>query len=318
MSIRIVFFTLLIKAAALDARFPGGRVGFLATYPEAPHDEMLFALRAMSGGDLGLLVDQLEAYGLRLGRDIAIGELVHGEWEPAPGIVFLGEAWHWRAEMQPPDLPEKIFDLHESGATDSWCWEAWLSKHADGSYSLQLRQEPWEADPDAEPSSYELEHFHSGGELFTFMQDAWITEHEEHLDEQAWAEIADNLGPIDGTLADEVRAAVMGEFHPPEDDASSMPATPLQRCIAGATWQRTIREGGGGAMWAGIAEARRDKQAVALYARRYLEKHQELPQGVHQVRVTFGPAGSGADCAPGGWSGGSAVFDKAVWYPELD
>jgi hypothetical protein len=99
MSIRVSLFTILVKGSALEARFPGGRAGFLAMYPEAGHDEKLFVLRAMSGGDLHFIVTRLEWFGLRLGQDIAIGEGVHGEWTPAPGVVFSGHAWDWHAEL---------------------------------------------------------------------------------------------------------------------------------------------------------------------------------------------------------------------------
>jgi hypothetical protein len=213
-------------------------------------------------------------------------------------------------------LPATILERHESGASDSWSWEASLSRSSDGSYRAELSQQLWDGDDDTEPSVYESHPLRSGRELFEFLQASWITEHEEPLDEEAWREVVESVESVDAALGGELRAAVGEEFGEPAD-APRRPPTALQQCVAGATWERT-QHSGGGAMWASVADSRRAEQALAFFIHRFQNAHGMLPRGPHHVRVTFGRAAEGADCEPGSWAGGDGVFDKIVHFPEIE
>lgn len=213
-------------------------------------------------------------------------------------------------------LPAKILERHESGASDSWSWEAWLSRSSDGSYRAELRQQLWDGDEDTEPSVYESHPLRSGREFFEFLQSSWINEHEEPLDEEAWGEVVESVESVDAALAGEIRTAVGEEFDEPVDEPLRSP-TALQRCVAGATWERT-QHSGGGAMWARIAESRRANQALAFFVHTFQNAHGTLPRGPHHVRVTLGRAEDGADCELGSWAGGDGVFDKIVHFPEVE
>ncbi len=103
-----------------------------------------------------------------------------------------------------PPLPQTIFQKYESGVSDSWSWEADLSVHPDGGYSLHLQLIFWDSCDDSDPSSYTLERFHSGKELFDFLQDAWVCEHEESISKNEWREIVMAVRPYDDQLAAQI------------------------------------------------------------------------------------------------------------------
>lgn len=97
-----------------------------------------------------------------------------------------------------------IFEEYESGVTGSWVWEAVLSVHLEGGFSIDLQQVLWDSDEDAEPSNYTLERFSTGRELFEFLQHAWIIEHQEPIDSAMWHAIAENVRPYHNHLADQI------------------------------------------------------------------------------------------------------------------
>jgi hypothetical protein len=92
MSAPIGVFTVLIKRSALDANYPGGSEAYLGSHQGLPHDDALVGAGAMSSQDLQYALDNLRAFDPHLGRDVAVGDMVHGKWSGAPGIVFCGEA----------------------------------------------------------------------------------------------------------------------------------------------------------------------------------------------------------------------------------
>ncbi len=88
MAIPIRFYTVVLKKVAIESGYPGGLARFLQDRPDIPQDEHLVGVPFMSGGDLQRFVDLLAANGLDLARDLAIGEMIHGEWQPGSGIEF--------------------------------------------------------------------------------------------------------------------------------------------------------------------------------------------------------------------------------------
>lgn len=88
MAIAIRFYTVVLKKVAIESGYPGGLTHFLQDYRGAPQDAHLVGLYFMSGGDLGRFIDLLTAISFDLTRGLAVGEMVHGEWEPCSGIEF--------------------------------------------------------------------------------------------------------------------------------------------------------------------------------------------------------------------------------------
>jgi hypothetical protein len=173
-----------------------------------------------------------------------------------------------------------------------------------------------DSEADLEHYLREIEGFASGDELFNFLDEAWSQENEERLDEANWEEIVTAIETVDARLATEVAQATQRNFNPPDTDSPPMPLTPLQRSVAGATWAHTSF-GGGGAMWAAIAERTQGGKAIALFAQRYLQTHGVLPQGEHRVRMPVGPPECGADCETPQSCAGANSFDKVVRFPAL-
>jgi len=87
--IKISFFTVVMLASSLASAFREGVAGFDRRYPHAIKRLDLRALVFMSGGDLDEFLDELDALNLVVGRDLAVGEMRHGEWMAScPGIRF--------------------------------------------------------------------------------------------------------------------------------------------------------------------------------------------------------------------------------------
>jgi len=89
--IPIRFFTAVIKVDAIARRYPGGLSAFDAASPADAAHPTLRSIAAMSLDDMGGVVEQLEASGLALWEDIAIGDMMHGELVACPGVVFSNE-----------------------------------------------------------------------------------------------------------------------------------------------------------------------------------------------------------------------------------
>ena len=88
MAIPINFFTAVLKKAGIEASYPGGLSRFLQDHPDVPQDEHLIGVCFMSGGELQEFVDSLKGIGFDLARGLAVGEMLHGEWDPCNGIEF--------------------------------------------------------------------------------------------------------------------------------------------------------------------------------------------------------------------------------------
>ena len=88
MAIPISFLTAVLKKEALEASYPGGLSRFLQGRPGVPQDEHLVGVSFMSGSELQEFVDALLASGFDVQRGLAVGEMLHGEWEPCHGIEF--------------------------------------------------------------------------------------------------------------------------------------------------------------------------------------------------------------------------------------
>lgn len=86
--ISLRFFTVVLVNTRIEERFPGGIAAFSCEYPGAKLAHGLRAMAVMSSGDLDILLDDLDAFGLRPGMDLAVGEFVHGEWLPCPLVEF--------------------------------------------------------------------------------------------------------------------------------------------------------------------------------------------------------------------------------------
>ncbi len=88
MAIPIRFFTVVLKKVAIESGYPGGLACFLQDRPDIPQDEHLVGVPFMSGGALQRFIDMLTAISFDLARGLAVGEMIHGEWQPGSGIEF--------------------------------------------------------------------------------------------------------------------------------------------------------------------------------------------------------------------------------------
>lgn len=94
------FFTIVVRTSALDPHYPGGTAGFVASYPGVRCDGSLVGAPAMSGGDVERPLVELVQHELELRKEVAVGDVVHGELDGSPGISFHGEPFAWRAELK--------------------------------------------------------------------------------------------------------------------------------------------------------------------------------------------------------------------------
>ena len=165
-----------------------------------------------------------------------------------------------------------------------------------------------------EGAVHALSSFRGGQELFAFLGESWLIDHEDALDEGDWMEIVNAVRPLSSRMAKELHEAWLGSISESTQERTTDDDS-VADCIRSATWQRKERAGGG-AMWASIAENLRGRAAIDFFVRRYLETYGKLPSGHHHVRVTFGRINRGADCPPTQWMGGDGVFDDLVSFPE--
>lgn len=210
-----------------------------------------------------------------------------------------------------------ILDECESGTDDSWAWVATLTIAAHGRRRLCLEQVPGERTEDWIDSSYELEPVDDGQELFEFLQSSWAADHFEGLSEEQWLSIGSKIEAIDPALADEIRKAIQDQFDPDPQPADP-DAEAFDAFIRGATFEKTPG-GGGGAMWAGIADNLRARSAIRAYCQTYQREHGQLPKGTHRVVYRFGDAPDADLRNPRSGCmriSGSATFDKAVTFPD--
>ena len=106
--IRLRFFTAIIKVPSIEQSYKGGLAAFDAEFGSDDLDPDLRSISAMSEDDLERKVERLENVGIMLRRDIAIGDMMHGEIIACPGIEFsdVGDSimptWSTRAIPQTP------------------------------------------------------------------------------------------------------------------------------------------------------------------------------------------------------------------------
>ncbi len=112
MAIPIEFMTIVIRKPALKTQWYGGLETFLRNHAGAAEDDDLLGLAFMSSGEAQELVERLRLGGLQGGRDFALGEMFHGEWEACEGIEFHAteqcgpfKRWEARAVTGPRRRP---------------------------------------------------------------------------------------------------------------------------------------------------------------------------------------------------------------------
>ncbi len=88
MSVRVVFFSAIIKKSAVKHLYQGGLGQFKLDYPYAGEDNHLFIVASMSGGEFDEVVEDLNQKGLEPGNSFAIGEVGLGEIKHCPDILF--------------------------------------------------------------------------------------------------------------------------------------------------------------------------------------------------------------------------------------
>ena len=211
----------------------------------------------------------------------------------------------------------EILRVGESGVADSWDWVGRLLQGADGFYSFELKQELFTEGGAEGPYCHTLDRFSTGRDLFEFIQEAWSEEHFEGLEREHWQEILQSLEEIDQNLMMEVNVTINSEFDNAFETPKPDSLSPSEELARRAIWEET-KFGGGGAMWASIAEGLRARAAIQFYVDRYVSDHGKLPQGDHSVRVRFGSPAEGADCRPPRGASQSAVFHKLVRFPVDD
>lgn len=210
-----------------------------------------------------------------------------------------------------------LLSEHEYGAVDSWEWRAAIERVQDG-WRARMELVSWMSGDEIEEQCYELSPVESGTQLFEFLESSWLDNHEEGLEEEQWLEIAEELDDADPVLGEEFRQAIAEEFSLEPAEASTDERL-LNDLVRRATYTKTER-GGGGAMWATIADSLLARSAIAHFCENYRLKYGRFPTGTHRVTVSFGEVGSGADLPPPQTTGftvsGESRFDKDVTFPD--
>lgn len=115
--LRIGFYSVIIKADAMERSVPGGRAAFEAHFGATDRNRDLTLLRRMSTEDVGWLLDELHEQGLVPGQDVAVADMTHGPMLGCPGLVFsskgdlLNTQWFVAAD-----------EGAEAPAGNSWRW----------------------------------------------------------------------------------------------------------------------------------------------------------------------------------------------------
>ena len=86
--IPISSFTVLVLVDSIASNYAGGLARFDRQHPWARRNSNLCALIFMSGGELNEYLGEMRRFDLALGRDLAVGEAMYGEWEACPAIRF--------------------------------------------------------------------------------------------------------------------------------------------------------------------------------------------------------------------------------------
>src|SRR5688572_9437447 len=88
-AIPIHFFTVIILAVSLHRKYPDGITGFDRQYPDTWRTTKLRALPFMAWGYVEDYLAELNRHGIEPGRDVAVGDMMHGEMVACPGIRFV-------------------------------------------------------------------------------------------------------------------------------------------------------------------------------------------------------------------------------------
>jgi hypothetical protein len=87
----IHFFTIVVKASAVDRSFPGGRKAFIGAHDPKSHNGSLFCLSSMGPESVDWHLTRLEAAGIVLGMDAALADMTDGPQVDCPGLLFKCE-----------------------------------------------------------------------------------------------------------------------------------------------------------------------------------------------------------------------------------
>ncbi|HUD29819.1 MAG TPA: hypothetical protein VMQ93_13175 [Novosphingobium sp.] len=109
----IHFFSIVVKASAVDRAFPGGREEFIRAHRPGSFNGALFCLTSMGPESVEWHLTQLEAAGVILGIDAALADMAHGPEVECPGMVFAcdGELFgaRWTVDAKGvEDQPERV------------------------------------------------------------------------------------------------------------------------------------------------------------------------------------------------------------------
>lgn len=89
--LRVHFTSVIVKAASVARSYPEGLEAFRRRFDIDDQDGELLRLPCMSGIDMELRLDQLEASGLRPGTDVAVCDMHQGPLLECDGIRFQNQ-----------------------------------------------------------------------------------------------------------------------------------------------------------------------------------------------------------------------------------
>ena len=85
----IVFFCAVLRADAVERKYPGGVARYLAEQGGIAGGNLILR-STMASWEMNDWLDCMEKdHKLLVGEDIALGEQFHGEVESCPGVVFI-------------------------------------------------------------------------------------------------------------------------------------------------------------------------------------------------------------------------------------
>ena len=93
MAIELKFMTAVVRKTDIAIHYPGGRAAFEANHLLSKEDDKLYAIFAMSGGELGERIEELHSQGFDTDRFVAIGDFWNGPFKQVAGIKFYVEEW---------------------------------------------------------------------------------------------------------------------------------------------------------------------------------------------------------------------------------
>lgn len=97
-------FSIVVKAAAVDRSYPGGRDQFVAVYRPQFRNGALFGLVAMSLDTVDAVLAELHDNGLLPREDIAVGDMILGPIMECSGLRFVAKG----GDDMPPWVVEVV------------------------------------------------------------------------------------------------------------------------------------------------------------------------------------------------------------------